>query len=1478
MAYDGTIKIDTKLDDKGINAGLSSLKKMATKTMAAIGAAAAAGLGAAIKVGMDFESSMSQVAATMGMTAAEIANGSEDYNRLSEAAKQAGESTKYTAAQAGEALNYLALAGYNVDEAISTLPTVLNLAAAGGMDLGYASDLLTDSMSALGLSISDSTRFADEMAKTSQKSNTNIAQLGEAILTVGGTAKQLAGGTVELNTVLGILADNGIKGSEAGTALRQVITNLATPTDKAAGCMKELGLNVYDAEGNIRPLNETFTDLKTILGEMSQEQRNDTLNKIFDARTLKSAEALLANCTNRFDELSNDIKNSSDAAADMAETMNNNLKGKITILGSALEGLGIQIYEGIEDPLKEAADSAIDSVGSITQSIKGGELSSAISNIGSALGNLVSALVSFASSTLPTVINALALLLGNLDVLAAAVIPVVVAFKGFKILKTINSFILAHTAALATDTIATKAAAVAQALLNAVMEANPIGLVIAAITALVAAIGIFVAVSKRSKSAANAEAKAQKERANAIQKARKAQEEANKASEEAMKTSLSECSHLQGLSDELRGLVDANGKVKKGYEQRVNYILGELNSAFGTEYKLVDGVIQKYSELNASIDTYIAKKQLQSIIDAKQGEYDEANKNWKQHVLDEAQTAKELEAAQAKYDKAIETLEKAPNTSNGYAAHYARQDLEAAKKAHEEAREVRDQDIADIQEYNTLVSALASDNTETMQEALANYHSVLKSAEQLRNEHGDSATAEAQKQAENTMLIFSNAQKSFEAGEGTTQAMLNECSSDVKQAVLTFAETGGEIANLIPLFQANGVDIVAALGDGTEQGSKEFYDKLSAVTGKTVDELKELLVPKAQEAGQETNKSFEEGVNQSVSTDEIKSSVEQGVQESNQAAETTAAQNTAGEVMTETIAEGIDNGSDSVGENAANVVENANSAAEEAAGNGGAATGEAITQGTTDGVEQNAETVSDTVTNMVDSAVEEGASTALKGAAEIGKAIDTGAAAGLIVSQKLIETARTKAKDALKAMRSELDIHSPSKAFRDQVGKPIAEGVAVGIDKNGSKIEKSAAAAVDNAIDAAKEAGEIHSPSRITYNDVGVPLVDGISTAIQDHGYEIGEAFENALSDLNLLRDYSIINEAEYYKRLEALRDKHIKKGTEDWHKYTLEIIRYEKKQAENELDILTKRFEKNELTEAEYYDESTKLRELYFTEGTAAWDEFTKTITDNTKARAEKTREAVSDIIKESIDDAYEAAEDAKKSLADTLTDNHYLMETHTYKNAGKNGEDLEFKALRSFDEETKKINELTELFAEFREKASGRNVDWIFDRLAEYDVDEQTEAIRALLNLSEADFEKYLQSAADNKAAKDNYADLFYSDEFDKQFKEQLEGHRDELEEYFGELPDDFFSFGVDCGEEFGVGLSETLFNLFEEIRRSVTEFMASITPQISAGFGGYAATTGSSTYSPTYQIINPSGDANTAIRVAKNRERFDRMRGIQ
>ena len=451
----------------------------------------------AISVGMDFESGMSQVAATMGMTTQEIAGGSEAYTKLENAAKEAGNTTQFSATQAAEALNYMALAGYDADKAVETLPTVLNLAAAGGMDLATASDMVTDSMSALGEKAGTTESFVDKMAKTSQKSNTSVQQLGEALLSVGGTAKSLAGGVTEANTVLGIFADSGTKGAEGGTALRNVILSLTAPTDTAKKKMQELGLKVFDANGNMRPLNETFQDLNGILGNMTQGEQTEVLNTIFNKVDLKSVNALLANSGERFNELSGYIENSTGAAEQMAATMNDNLQGKITILKSGLEGLGIAAYEKFETPLKNAVTNITNVIGDLQTDLTSGELSGALDKIATGFGNLVEKASEIIVAVLPKILEGLGWIADHGDTIASLLAAIGAGFAVFKVASIINGVVTAIQGLTAAEV----ALNAIQKLVNITMAANPMMLIITLVATLVAAIVGFVATNEDARAA-----------------------------------------------------------------------------------------------------------------------------------------------------------------------------------------------------------------------------------------------------------------------------------------------------------------------------------------------------------------------------------------------------------------------------------------------------------------------------------------------------------------------------------------------------------------------------------------------------------------------------------------------------------------------------------------------------------------------------------------------------------------------------------------------------------------------------------------------------------------------------------------------------------------------------------------------------------------------------------------------------------------
>lgn len=660
MAYDGSLLFDTGIDNSGFTSGVQKLSGIATVALGNITSAIVQQISSAaaqipaqmVEMGSSFEASMSQVAATSGITAA-----TQEYAKLESAAKEMGATTQFSASQAAEALNYLALAGYDADKSIQALPTVLNVAASGGMELAAASDMITDAMSALGLQMDDLNTFADQLAITAQKSNTSVAQLGEAILTVGGTAKSLAGGVVEMNTVLGILADNGIKGAEGGTALRNVILSLSAPTSTAAAALESLKVSAFDANGNMRPLEDTFADINTALSQLTEQDKNAVLSDIFNKVDLKSVNALLGTSAARFDELNGYISNCDNAAAQMAETMNDNLKGDITILQSALEGLGIAAYDKFSVPMRSAVQDVTDTISNLTNNLTSGDLSGKFDKISESFANLTSRAADLvANGVLPAAIDGLSWIVDNGNYIAPMITGAAAAFTTYKI--------------------AVGAATVAQNVFNVTCSINPILAVVTAMGLLTAACVTYAeqvdTISKWSKEGTQVYS----EQIAQIDKLAKSYNDVCASADEMVAAQDEENSKLEALKNALSEQVDASGKVI-GNEELVRDIIAEINEIYPENIELINGQIQGYNELTQSLDDYLSKAKEEVLLKSKK-------EKWEKAVVIYDETSKQndellqnaLDADEA-YKEALHNYEKYKNGVNNY----TKETAEAAKAA-----------------------------------------------------------------------------------------------------------------------------------------------------------------------------------------------------------------------------------------------------------------------------------------------------------------------------------------------------------------------------------------------------------------------------------------------------------------------------------------------------------------------------------------------------------------------------------------------------------------------------------------------------------------------------------------------------------------------------------------------------------------------------------------------------------------------------
>lgn len=853
----------------GFSKSMESIGKDLTKTgktMTASITAPLVGVGtAAVKTAMSFEKSMSQVQATMGVAKdgmyelnGEMVTGEQVMSALSEEAQYLGATTEWSAKDAADALNYLALAGYDTEKQIAALPSVLTVASAGNMDLAYASDLVTDSMSVLGLKTDDLNMFIDQMAKTASRSNTNVAQLGEAILVAGGQASICGLSTAELNTALGVLADNGMKGSKGGTMLRNALKNLYTPTKDSAEALEALGIKTRDDNGELLKLQDVLVQLGSRLDGMASGERVSAMADIFDTRTIGAANALLksvgyslddvaesmAEATlssdkykfsqdqiseiiggvtyslerqadaeelatylmdeydmaaedaaevvdilsssleengSRFDELQNEIEDSGGAAKKMADTQLDNLQGSITILKSAVEGLGITMGNRMTPKIQEAAKWLT-------------ELTTKFNNL--------------PASTQENIIK--------FGALAVAIGPVLLVIGS--LIKALGSIASAATTVYA--------------------ALGPVGLAIAAVGATAAICTVnyneWITSHEELRKKAQSLTESEQELADEIDRLSESYTAAKTAQDEANSSIEYQTQRENDLWSALQSVVDENGKVIEGHEREAEFITTKLSEALGIEIDLVDGQIQKYEELKGSIDDVIVKKQAEAMLSANEQQYIQ-----NQQDMVEALRAKNEALASVDYQQQLiyATEERAERLQNAYnqamqesvgygldmsdtAIQYgnALDDVNLALEDHnihldtlkgkaEEASAAYEGFSTDVSNYEALLASSVTGSTEEIQTALDSYknhildvetasgESLRKQAEDYRNRYNEMKQAADSGSSNITEKQLTEAKRMRDETYKIYQEWVNKSNQQYAENLTNVEKTSDDVAN-----------------------------------------------------------------------------------------------------------------------------------------------------------------------------------------------------------------------------------------------------------------------------------------------------------------------------------------------------------------------------------------------------------------------------------------------------------------------------------------------------------------------------------------------------------------------------------------------------------------------------------------------------------------------------------------------------------
>lgn len=939
---DGKVVIETDLDSSGIESGLKKLGSITAKglkaaTTAITGTSVALGgiAAAAIKAGSDFESQMSRVKAISGATG-------EEFNKLKEQAIQLGADTAFSSKQAAEGMENLAAAGFATNEIVDAMPGLLSLAAAAGEDLATSSDIAASTLRGFGLEAKDMAHVADVLAANANRTNSSVAQTGEAMKYVAPLARAAGLSLEETAAAIGIMADAGIQGSQAGTTLRGAISRLSKPTDDMQEAMDELGISFYDSNGKMKSLTEQVGMLRKATEGMTDEQKNNLLVTLYGQEALSGMMALINEGEGSLGDLAEAYKGCDGEAQKAAETMQDNLSSALDQLGGSAESLGIVFYESVAENLKKTAQSATDSVNNITEAFKSGGMNAAIQAAGDEFANLAtaaaehapemvdtavdfiesfgsgivknkkklyngaidmaetlgtglarilpdelegpveSAVKSITSSlnsgglkkagktvettfknaieivgeladvALPPLTKAIDFAGDHFDLLATSATATFAAFKGYKIFATTSKAmsglsatvkmlsaaekanalqVLAASGALTTKEMVVGVltgkitlATAAQTAWNAAMNANPIGIVVTAVGALTAGLVAYKIATNDSKDSQYALTEEQKKANKEIHKQYESYKELDSARKEAMSGIDAEYAHLTELKDELNTLIDTNGKVKSGYEDRANFIVSELSSALGLEKEQIWQIINANGNLSESIDQVIEKKKAEAYLNANEEAYAEAIKNKNSALQTYVSKLAECKEAEEAYNEAQaaatsvmeeyqEMFKASPEAAQAYieaqngvlvAAEEAKNTFKEQKKALSEAEERYVGYNATIQNYEGLSSAIISGDADKINNALFNMKNSFITAE-------TGTKKSLEKQVKNAEKAYKGIQKAIEDG---TPGITQEAVDGAKQMVdAAKAE--------IDKFEAKAKESTKKAGDGAVQGLNE---------------------------------------------------------------------------------------------------------------------------------------------------------------------------------------------------------------------------------------------------------------------------------------------------------------------------------------------------------------------------------------------------------------------------------------------------------------------------------------------------------------------------------------------------------------------------------------------------------------------------------------------------------------------------------
>lgn len=531
--------------------------------------------------GSAFEAGMSKVAAVSGASA-------DDLARLTEKAKELGSSTKFTATEVSEAMNYMAMAGWKTEQMLSGIDGVLGLAAASGTDLATTSDIVTDALTAFGLKAEDCAHFADVLAAASSNANTNVSMMGEMFKYCAPIAGALGFKAEDVAVGIGLMANAGVKASNAGTAMRKFMTELSEGLTITGEKIGEVTIQTSNADGTMRSYADILNELRGVFSQLTDAEKSAAAKDIVGQNAMSGFLAMMNASEADVNKLSDAIRNCDGAAANMAETMERNVQGAVTKMNSALEGVGIAVFDKFKGGLLDAVNIFTDMLGDLKDDVDNGGLGESVEDLGESFKKLATGGAQVAKDVIPMLINVLS---GVMNVVSAltpmlgSAVKGFLAFKGTKAVVSILASLGSKFVTLAANIMTTDSVAKG---LSATFSTNPLGLI-------AAGVGVAVAGISLVKNGLDDTAKS----------AEKLREQCEALSRQTAEYK-QECEDLSGIKEKYEEIYNA----EKPAEEKAADLKGiqdQLNDQFPDLAKNIDLVKDSYNDVVSALDNVIDK-------------------------------------------------------------------------------------------------------------------------------------------------------------------------------------------------------------------------------------------------------------------------------------------------------------------------------------------------------------------------------------------------------------------------------------------------------------------------------------------------------------------------------------------------------------------------------------------------------------------------------------------------------------------------------------------------------------------------------------------------------------------------------------------------------------------------------------------------------------------------------------------------------